>query len=281
MDLELGDSTYAVTTGGYESAIPTECIYELEDADVTTYSRVGSFSSDEMDFASIFTDSFCLDSPMFAVQFGRSSPNVGDISYQALGKGVPSLRNAISNIPELSNTIEDELDIADEYSTHRPLIRAHSKLEDGSVLYAEIYYHSFETDSVKHFQLNTFHPDQPFGTGRYEGIFQKSPVSIPPYTEEVDNTTQSDFDFVGYKPDQVEETSAIRQSVVNIGCIENPLKVHGLSLDAPWDGFNSPHHFFPELYSRPEEYDAARITSARAVAVDQVEPPFYQMELDG
>lgn len=280
MDIKHKESTYAVTTGGYESAIPSESVYELEDAEYFTRVRAGSFPGEDVDLANIFSDSFCAREPMFTVQFGRSDRANEYPTYQALGSGVESLSRADENIQELSHAIESKLGVAEEYSTHRPFIRAHTTLQDNSVLYVELYYHTFQADSVKHFEQLIFHPHQPFDTERYEGIFQRSPVGRPYYLEETDISRKLDFKFIGYEPEQIERTEALRHSVIDIGCIENPLQIHGVAENEPWNAFSTPQEFFPELYCHPDDFDEARITSTRAVALDIIEPVFYKMEID-
>lgn len=280
MDIELNGSTYAATTGGYESAIPSESVYELEEASYFTRARRGSFSAEEVEVANIFSDPFCARQPQFVVQFGRSDRANEYPTYQALGSGVDSLSNAEENIRDLSYEIDSNLGVAEEYSTHRPFLKAHTTLNDSSVLYVEIYYHTLEADSVKHCEIILFHPNQPFGTDRYDGIFERAPVGIPYYTEQAEISRKTDFRFIGYEPERVQRTEALRHSAIDIGSIENPLPVHGISLDEPWAGFNTPKEFFPELYCPSDEFDGARITSTRAVELDIIEPVFYKMEVD-
>ena len=55
MQIELDGESYAVTTGGYESPIPSNAILDLEEAKYQSRSWKGSFSSDQVDLADIYS----------------------------------------------------------------------------------------------------------------------------------------------------------------------------------------------------------------------------------
>ncbi|MDF9748428.1 hypothetical protein [Natrinema salsiterrestre] len=278
MDLNVGGRMYGITTGGYASAIPTDAIHQLEEATHYTRTYRGGFPAEELDLAAIFTTGICLEEPIFTVQFGRAGPSDDRPTYQAVGKGVDSLQHAEDNISKLSQEIEEEFDESSEFSTHRPLIRAHTDLQDGSVLYAESYYHTHNAESVKRFELVVFHPDIPFNADRYDEIHEVSPARPPSYIEEGNISTGSGFGVINYEPQNVKETAGIESDVTDKVSVDNPIREHSRSIERPWNAFESPNRLYAESYLY-DNMDEALITALRAASPEIIEPVFYRMEV--
>lgn len=279
MDLTIDGHTYALSTGGYESAIPTDSIHELGDATHQTRSFRAGFPAEELDIADIFNCEICTGEPQFAVQFGRTDEANDHPTYQALGNGLDNLRYADDNIKELANEIEEHYEAGEDYTTHRPLIRAHTTLYDNSVLYAEVYYHGYSTESVKHFELVTFHPQIPFNTDRYDEIYSSSPVNPPSYIEEIKMTTKSDFPVLNHSPASISETDAFRAGVPDICRVENLFRRLREPMQSPWDVFESPRQLYADSYVHGSSDKEPEVTSVRAASPETIESVFYQIEV--
>lgn len=279
MDLTIDGHTYAISTGGYESAIPTDSIHELEEATYQTKCFRGGFPAGELDIADIFNCEVCTDQPQFAVQFGRTDRANEYPTYQALGRGIDDLRYADRNIDRLSNEIEECYDAGTSYTTHRPLIRAHTSLHDNSVLYAEVYYHGYSMESIKRFELVTFHPQIPFNTDRYNEIYSSSPVNPPNYIEEVKATAKSDFPVLDHSPSSIGETEAFGPGMTDMIRIENLFRRLREPMPSPWGVFESPRQLYADSYMSEGVDDDPVVTSTRAVSLEGVESVFYNMEV--
>ncbi|MDT3436796.1 hypothetical protein [Haloarcula sp. 1CSR25-25] len=278
MQIELDGESYAVTTGGYESPIPSNAILDLEEAKYQSRSWKGSFSSDQVDLADIYSSNICPDSPMFTIQFGRSSDVDEDPTYQVFGEGVESLTHGTENIPEIASKVEEVFRDREKFSLHRPFIRAHSRLADGSVLYTGVYYYGRSTDSVKRFELRIFHPDVPFGVDRYDEIFDSSPVKKPPYLEEVNTKRYRVTDIPERATEVVRPIISISDSSVETVAIENPITSNNVPENA-WGAFKSPNQLFAKSYLVEDEAQSAKISDFRAVSIDDLEPIFYEAEI--
>lgn len=278
MQIELNGRSYAVTTGGYESAIPSNAILDLEETEYQTRSWRGSFSSEEVDLGEIYSSDICPGDPIFTIQFGRSSDVNTNPTYQVLGEGVESLVHATKNIPEITSKVEEKFRDREDFSTHRPLVRAHSSLIDGSVLYTGVYYYGRSTDSVKRFELRTFHPDIPFGVERYDEIFDSSPVNKPSYFENVETNRYRVSDIPELATEVVKPLISISDSSPETVAIENPITADNVPEDV-WRAFQSPNQLFAESYLLENIPNTAKITNFRAVSIDDLEPTFYEAEV--
>jgi hypothetical protein len=279
MKLDINGYSFVVTTGGYESATPSDAILRLEEAEYQTYSSTGSFESDKLDLPGLFSTDICRDQPIFTVQYGRSSDANDHPTYQVLGHGMEALEYVSENVREIASSVEDKFRERNEYATHRPLIRAHAPLTDGSVIYTEAYYHSLNAESIKRFELRTLHPNLPFGVGRYNDIFEVSPVRKPQYIEEIEVTTHTVPDIPERATEVVRPTVTLVDSTVKTVAIENPITPNDLP-ETIWKSFKSPSHLFAESYLQDGKAHSARISDFRAVEVDDVEPVFYQAEIE-
>lgn len=279
MDLTVDGHTYGIATGGYESAIPTDSIHELEESTYCTRSYRGGFPAEELDLVDIFTSEMCTRQPQFTIQFGRSDDANESPTYQALGTGIKSLQYADNHLRELAHEIEEDFDHDGEFATHRPLIRAHTSLSDGSVLYVEVYYYGQSADSIKRFELVTFHPKIPFNPDQYDEIYEASPTQPPNYVEEVEISTKRDFEILNYSPPSVIKTETFRSQVTEIAKIENPMRDHRQTMERPWNVFKSPHQLYGELHLYDGNSDQAGVTALRAVSPEIIEPVFYHMEI--
>lgn len=277
MQIEHHGHEFAVTTGGYESPIPSNALLDLEETEYQTKAWEGSFSADEVDLPEIFSCSICPEEPIFTLQFDRSSDVNDGRTYQVFGQGKESLAHVSNNIPEISTVAEDEFRDGNNYSTHRPFLRAHSRLIDGSVLYAEVYYYGPSTDSVKRFELRTFHPNIPFGTNRYDDIFEASPVEKPPYIEDANVTRHRIPDLPERATQIVEPTISLGGSTIETVSVENPF-ISDTASEEMREVFQSPNQLFAESYLGDDEIHEATM-NFRAVSIDDLEPIFYKAEV--
>lgn len=277
MQIEMNGQSYAVTTGGYESPIPSNAILELEETKYQSISWKGSFPTEQVDLSDIFTCSIC-DSPMFTVQYGRSADVNDNTTYQVLGEGVEPLAYATENVSAISAKVEDEFRDRDGFSTHRPYIRSHARLVDGSVLYTGVYYYGLSTDSVKRFELRLFHPDIPFGIDRYNEIFDSSPVEKPPYLEEVNLKRYSISDIPERATQVVTPTVSIGDTSAETVAIENPITSNHVPENV-WESFKSPNQLFADSFLVGDEISDPKISDFRAVSIDDLEPIFYEAEI--
>lgn len=278
MQIELDGESYAVTTGGYESPIPSNAVLQLENTQYQSKSWDGSFSADKVDLPEIFSCSICPESPMFTIQFGRSSDVDNNPTYQVFGEGVESLGTVQENISEIMSKVESEFRDREKFSTHRPFIRAHANLWDESVLDIGVYYRGFSANSVKRFELRIFHPEIPQGEERYQEIYDSSPVEMPLYFEEVKVTRYSISDIPEWATQIVKPTVSLGDSGVERVAIENPITSDHVPKDV-WDSFKSPNQLFAYSYILDDETRDAKISDFRAVSIEDLEPIFYEAEI--
>lgn len=277
MQINHNEHDFVVTTGGYESPIPSNAVLDLEETEYQTRAWTGSVSADNINLSELFSCSICPDEPIFTVQFGRSSDVNDGPTYQVFGQGIESLGHASNKIPEISAVAENELRERNDYSTHRPFLRAHSRLIDGSVLYVEVYYYGLGADSVKKFELRTFHPHIPHGTERYDDIFEVAPVEKPPYIEDVNVTRHRLPDLPESATQIVEPTIPLWGSTIETVAVENPF-ISDTGSEEIREAFKSPNQLFAESYLKDDEIHEAKMNFS-AVSIDDLEPIFYKAEV--
>jgi len=277
MQIEVNGYTYAVTTGGYESAIPSDAILDFEEADYQTRAVETGFSADKLNLAEIYSSDIC-DRPFFSIQYGRSSEVNEHTTYQVFGDGIESLEAAEGNISDISIEVEENFRDTDDFSTHRPFIKTHSRLADGSILYIGVYYYGRSADSIKRLEMRTLHPNIPFGIGRYEEIFDTSPARTPQYLESVEIKRYRLTDISEYAIQIVKPKISLNTLSSEILAIENPITQDNVPEDV-WGSFQSLNHIFAKSYLLEEENSASEIADFRAVSIGDLEPIFYQAEV--
>jgi len=215
---------------------------------------------------------------MFSIQYGRSSDVDENPTYQVIGRGLESLANVSGNISEIASRVEAEFREVNEFSTHRPFVRAHASLVDGSVLYTGVYYYGISEDSVKRFELRIFHPDIPFGVDRYDEIFDASPVTKPMYLEEAKINNYRISNIPENATQVVMPTVNLSGTTNDMVAIENPITSENVDDDV-WRYFKSPNQLFAKSYIDDGDRPPL-ITDFRFISVDDLEPIFYEAEIE-
>jgi hypothetical protein len=113
---------------------------------------------------------------------------------------------------------------------------------------------------------------------RYDEIFDSSPVNKPPYLENVKVKRYRDSDIPERATEVVKPIISISDSSPETVAIENQITADNVPEDV-WRSYQSPNQLFAESYLFDDEPTNAKISDFRAVSVDDLEPIFYEAEV--